>query len=63
MSADNLKIISQGFSWQQHGHFNSLSEQFREYSVNAIQRISICINVKREKEKKNAKECNLVLPN
>lgn len=48
-----LKIISQWFSWQQHGHFNSLREQFKEYSINAVQRINICIDVNREKEEKH----------
>lgn len=55
-----LKIISQWFSsWQQHGH----QQLGREYSVEAAQRINICIGVNRGRERENAKECNLVLPN
>lgn len=39
-----------------------LGSSISEQSINAVQRVNICINVNREGEKK-AKKCHLVLPN
>lgn len=64
MPGDNLKEFHSGALGSSMAT-NSLSEQFREYSISAVRAGGLHLHQceQREKRRKNAKQCNLVLPN